>query len=84
MKKELDELEDELRPEYDFSTMQGGIRGKYIARYRTGTNIILLDPDLAKAFPTSESVNEALRLLLQIAQRQQPNNPLGVDELNRA
>ena len=72
MKKEVDELEDELRPEYDFSKMAGGVRGKYVERYRTGTNVVLLDPDVAKAFPTNASVNEALRLLLQIAQRQQP------------
>ncbi|OYQ62927.1 hypothetical protein B9G53_19650 [Pseudanabaena sp. SR411] len=64
------ELEDDLRPEYDFSKMQGGIRGKYVDRYRAGTNIVLLDPDVLQAFPTSESVNEALRLLMQIAQRQ--------------
>jgi hypothetical protein len=64
------ELEDELRPEYDFSKMKGGVRGKYVERYRTGTNIVLLDPDVAKAFPTSDLVNEALRLLMQIAQRQ--------------
>lgn len=79
MKKEVDELEDELRPEYDFSNMTGGVRGKYVERYRTGTNLVLLDPDIAQAFPTDASVNEALRLLLQIAQRQQPNNPVGVD-----
>ncbi|MEG3862463.1 hypothetical protein QT974_25570 [Microcoleus sp. herbarium12] len=79
MKKEVDELEDELRPEYDFSKMAGGVRGKYVERYRTGTNVVLLDPDVAKAFPTNASVNEALRLLLQIAQRQQPNNPVGTD-----
>lgn len=79
MKKEVDELEDELRPEYDFSKMAGGVRGKYVERYRTGTNVVLLDPDVAKAFPTNASVNEALRLLLQIAQRQQPNNPVGAD-----
>jgi hypothetical protein len=64
------ELEDDLRPEYDFSKMQGGIRGKYVDRYRAGTNIVLLDPDVLQAFPTSESVNETLRLLMQIAQRQ--------------
>lgn len=64
------ELEDDLRPEYDFSKMQGGIRGKYIDRYRAGTNMVLLEPDVLRAFPTSESVNEALRLLMQIAQRQ--------------
>jgi hypothetical protein len=76
MKKEVDELEDELRPEYDFSQMAGGIRGKYVERYRAGTNLILLEPDIAQAFPTDASVNEALRLLLQIAQRQQPHNPV--------
>ncbi|PZO44435.1 MAG: hypothetical protein DCF19_01390 [Pseudanabaena frigida] len=64
------ELEDDLRPEYDFSKMQGGVKGKYVDRYRAGTNIVLLDPDVFQAFPTSESVNEALRLLMQIAQRQ--------------
>ena len=79
MKKEVDELEDELRSEYDFSNMAGGVRGKYVERYRSGTNLVLLDPDIAKAFPTDASVNEALRLLLQIAQRQQPNNPVGAD-----
>lgn len=79
MKKEVDELEDELRPEYDFSKMAGGVRGKYVERYRAGTNLVLLDPDIAKAFPTDASVNEALRSLLQIAQRQQPNNPVGAD-----
>ncbi|NJL66908.1 MAG: hypothetical protein HC849_07235 [Oscillatoriales cyanobacterium RU_3_3] len=74
MKKEVNEPEDELRSEYDFSQMAGGVRGKYVERYQAGTNLVLLDPDIAKAFPTDESVNEALRLLLQIAQRQQPNN----------
>lgn len=79
MKKEVDELEDELRPEYDFSKMAGGVRGKYVERYRSGTNLVLLAPDIAKAFPTDASVNEALRLLLQIAQRQQANNSVGAD-----
>lgn len=79
MRKEVDELEDELRPEYDFSKMAGGVRGKYVERYRSGTNLVLLEPDVAQAFPTDASVNEALRLLIQIAQRQQPNNPVGAD-----
>jgi hypothetical protein len=79
MKKEVDEIEDELRPEYDFSKMAGGVRGKYVERYRAGTNLALLDPDIAQAFPTDASVNEALRLLLQISQRQQPHNPVGAD-----
>jgi hypothetical protein len=64
-------MQDELRPEYDFSQMKGGVRGKYVERYRSGTNLVLLDPDVAQAFPTDAAVNEALRLLMQIAQRQQ-------------
>jgi hypothetical protein len=79
MKKDVDELEDELRPEYDFAKMQGGVRGKYVQRYRSGTNLVLLDPDIAKAFPTDASVNEALRLLVKIADRQQLNSPVGAD-----
>ena len=54
---------DELRPEYDF---RGGVRGKYAARYRKGTNVVLLDPDVAAAFGTAESVNRALRALLEV------------------
>ena len=58
---------DELRPEYDFSTMKGGVRGKYVDRYRAGTNLALLEPDVAEAFPTDETVNEALRTILKAA-----------------
>ena len=64
------QLEDELRPEYDLSQLQGGVRGKYAQRYKQGTNLVLLDPDVADAFPTEESVNEALRLLMKIAETQ--------------
>jgi hypothetical protein len=72
MKKEVDsEMDDDLRPEYDFSQLAGGVRGKYVERYRTGTNLVLLDADVAQAFPNEAAVNEALRLLMQIAQRQQ-------------
>ncbi len=60
MKKEVDELEDELRPEYEFAKMQGGVKGKYVQRYRSGTNLVLLDPNITKAFPTDASVNEAI------------------------
>lgn len=74
MKKEVEnEMEDELRPEYNFAHMEGGVRGKYVERYHEGTNLVLLDPDVAQAFPNDEAVNEALRLLMQIAQRQHPN-----------
>lgn len=74
MKKEVEnEMEDELRPEYDFAQMKGGVRGKYIERYRSRINLVLLDPDVAQAFPNDAAVNEALRLLMQVAQRQQSN-----------
>ncbi|MBE9189616.1 hypothetical protein IQ230_04390 [Gloeocapsopsis crepidinum LEGE 06123] len=75
MNKEVEnEMEDELRPEYDFAQMQGGVKGKYVERYLAGTNLVLLDPDVAQAFPNDMAVNEALRMLIQIAQRQQPNS----------
>ena len=55
-----DAEDEEMLPEYDLT---GGARGKYVERYRQGTNVILLDPDVAEKFPTSESVNDALRRL---------------------
>jgi hypothetical protein len=57
--------DDDVRPEYDASVLKGGIRGKYLERYRAGTNLALLAPDVRAAFPTDESVNEALRSLIQ-------------------
>lgn len=62
--KKIEPEEDDLRPEYDFSRLKGGVRGKYVERYREGTNLVLLDPDVAAAFPDAKAVNEALRLLL--------------------
>ncbi|XGV94600.1 MAG: hypothetical protein ACAF41_17840 [Leptolyngbya sp. BL-A-14] len=80
MNGEIDaDMEDELRSEYDFSQMEGGVRGKYVERYQAGSNLVLLDPDVAQAFPTRDAVNEALRLLMQIAQRQTASNPVSVD-----
>ena len=67
-KKSASRPTDDLRPEYDFSTLGGGVRGKYFERASSGTNIVRLDPDLAAAFPTSESVNTALRMLVDIAE----------------
>lgn len=64
--------QDDLRPEYDFSHMKGGVRGKYVDRYREGTNLVLLDPDVAAAFPDAKAVNEALRLLLAGRDRSLP------------
>jgi hypothetical protein len=69
MKRVETEPEDEMRPEYDFSQLKGRVRGKYAERYREGTNLILLDPDVAAAFPDAKAVNEALRLLMGVAQR---------------
>jgi hypothetical protein len=55
---------DTMRPEYDFSH---AVRGKHYKAFRAGTNVVFLDPDVAKAFADSASVNQALRLLLQLA-----------------
>lgn len=62
MKKDL--KNDELRAEYDLSKLKGRVRGKYVERYNAGTNLILLDDDIADAFPNAEEVNKALRLLI--------------------
>jgi hypothetical protein len=56
---------DTLRDEYPEDLIKSGVRGKYAKQYAEGTNVILLDPDIAKAFPTSEAVNKALRDLIQ-------------------
>jgi hypothetical protein len=63
------ELEDEMRPEYDVSKMKIVGRGIYAKRYRSGTNLVLLEPDVRKAFPDDESVNEALRVIAKAAKR---------------
>ena len=57
----------DLLEEYDFS---GGVRGKYAKRYAKGTNVVVIDPDVAKYFPDHESVNESLRGLVSIIKRQ--------------
>ena len=67
MKKRSSLKDDEMRAEYDFSSMSGGVRGKYSRRYRAGANLVLLDPEVAKAFPTDTAVNEALRTVLRVA-----------------
>jgi hypothetical protein len=65
-KKKSGRVADGMRAEYD---LRGGVRGKYAARFAEGTNVVLLDPDVAEAFPDSESVNEILRALLRILDR---------------
>jgi hypothetical protein len=60
---------DDLRREYDLASLKGGVRGKYYERAMAGTNLVLLAPDVARAFPDSDSVNRALRLLRDVAMK---------------
>ena len=71
MKKKTN-LTDELRPEYDMKTLlKDGARGKYTDRYKAGTNLVLLEPEVAKAFPNEKAVNEALKLVMKLKQVQE-------------
>ena len=71
MRKAADKkAEPEIRAEYDFS---GGVRGKYARRYQQGTNVVVLEPDVAKMFPKAKDVNRSLRALAAII-RQQKNS----------
>ncbi len=73
MSPENDRTEaDEMRPEYD---LRGGVRGKYYQQYREGTNVVLLDPDVAAVFRDSESVNQALRVLIKAASQIEVTTP---------
>ena len=58
---------DELRADYDPASLKGLVRGKYARRCKAGSNIIVLAPDVAAAFPNEKAVNEALRLLMNVA-----------------
>jgi hypothetical protein len=61
-------LDDDLRPEYDLSQLKGAVRGKYYRQATAGTNLMLIEPELAKIFGDAESVNRALRLLVDTAE----------------
>ena len=67
MKKESKSIKEEILAEYDFTK---GVRGKYTQEFQQGTNIVVLSPDVAEVFTDSEAVNEALRMLIQIARRE--------------
>jgi hypothetical protein len=67
MKNEEIRADGDLRPEYDFSKLAGGVRGKHFEQYQRGTNLALLAPDVRAAFPTDEAVNQALRSLMEAA-----------------
>ena len=56
-----------LRTEYNFYQLKGAVRGKYVRRYRAGTNLVHLEPDVAKVFVDDQSVNETLRSLMRLA-----------------
>jgi hypothetical protein len=74
MKKKTDEDLDEMRPEYDLRKLKFIGRGIYAERYRSGTNLVLLEPDVRKAFPDDQSVNEALRMIANAGKRQLSRN----------
>ncbi len=61
-------LDDDLCPEYDLSQLKGGVRGKYYRQAVAGTNLMVIEPELASVFPDSEAVNRALRLLVDTAE----------------
>jgi len=63
--------ESDMQPEYDFSK---GVRGKHYRAYQEGTNVIFLEPDIAKIFKDSESVNHALRMLMELADSELKKN----------
>ncbi len=69
MKKANRKTKNDLRPEYDFANLKGGVRGKYAAQTRSRTNLVLLDPEIAKAFPTDAAVNQVLRVVLNLTSR---------------
>lgn len=68
MKKASNKKTGDLRPEYDLSQLKGGVRGKYYQEATAGTNLVLIEPELASVFPDTESVNRALRLLAATAE----------------
>lgn len=70
MKKKTDKNSDEMRPEYDLRKLKFVGRGIYAERYKSGTNLVLLEPDVREAFPDDESVNEALRVIAKAAKHQ--------------
>jgi hypothetical protein len=72
-KKSPDDMDDDLRPEYDLRQMlPGAEQGKYAERFRQGTNLVLLQPDVAAVFPNEQAVNDALRLVIELTRIPSP------------
>jgi len=69
-KNAVAENDDELRPEYDLSELKGEVPGKYHAQATKGTTLVLLEPDVAEAFPDGRTVNETLRAFVKVARGQ--------------
>jgi hypothetical protein len=67
MKKATARKGNGLRREYDLAKLKGGVRGKYYRRFSEGTNLVLIEPDIADAFPNAKAVNDALRVLVSVA-----------------
>ena len=69
-KNASEKISDDLRPEYDLSKLTGAVRGKYYKRATAGTTLVLLEPDVADAFPNGQTVNEVLRAVAKVARTQ--------------
>jgi hypothetical protein len=61
----MNKSNDELEQEYDLKSLGKGVRGKYFETYQKGTNVVVIDPELSKAFPNAKAVNDALRKVLE-------------------
>ena len=83
MKKVRKRPSNGMLPEYDFASMKGGVRGKYVKRLRAGSNLVLLEPDLAEAFPSDAAVNKALRAALDVASAVKGGGRLANNALQR-
>jgi hypothetical protein len=77
MRKSSHSHNDDVRPLYDFAKMKGGVRGKYLERLRQGSNVVLLDPDVARAFPNEAAVNQTLRGVLHTTPAARSSGGLG-------
>jgi len=81
-KNAAEKITDDLRPHYDLSKLTGGVRGKYYKRATAGTALVLLEPDVAEAFPDGRTVNDVLRAVAKVARTQAdaigvaPNKPM--------
>jgi hypothetical protein len=69
-------MAEDLRPEYDLSALKGRVRGKYFQRATAGSNLVLIEPEVAEVFPDSQAVNSALRKMIQLRQKPSKKPPV--------